>query len=283
MVSVFVDTNFFHDESVYLAKLFTEHCSSTDSTCTSVILQNLWKEYGIVFADDALLYSVLAWASSFECRFEGSGKRLNDHLTYKAKFQSSLRLAIRRDEITDSHFFAALFAVLTSFHEISASGERTLREFKADNDELKAHQQGLLQILRRLRSRHGPLQYLYNYALSLVRLWASESAVANINYDMHLVAEETPLPMTVTDPRATFALPARFWLDTGGTPTWQGLEWSMSDDIRALFSCFQMMLNGSDPNHSIRTLRQKITDMQRLPCVSAIFSFVPTSFSCSCR
>jgi hypothetical protein len=243
----------------------------------------LWKEYGIVFVDDALLYSVLAWASSFECRFEGSGKRLNDHLTYKAKFQASLRSAIRRDEITESHFFAALFAVLTSFHEISANGERTLREFKADNDELKAHQQGLLQILRRL-GRHGPLQSLYNYALSLVRLWASESAVANINYEMHVVAEETPLPMTVTDPRATFALPARFWLDTGGTPTWQGLEWSMSDDIRALFSCFQMMLNGSDQlDYSIRALRQKITDMQRLPCVSAIFSYVHTSFSSSSR
>jgi hypothetical protein len=102
---------------------------------------------------------------------------------------------------------------------------------------------------------------------------------------MHLLAESTPLPASVPDARTTFALPAKYWLNTGGTPTWQGLEWSMSDDIRALFSCFQTMLmvNRDDRQYSVyakpvdaslRTLRQKIIDMQKLPCVRDIFDFV---------
>jgi hypothetical protein len=292
-VVFFADANFSNNESTYIDTLFQKHGSSTDSTCASVILQHLWKEYGMVFADPTLMYSILAWGSSFDCRFVAPRQRLRDHWTYKSIFLSNLGQAIVRDEINECHFFAVLFAVLTSFYRISDNAERSLREFDLDNEELTFHQKGLLRILQKLGEQRSqrvspmnqPLQYLYNYALSLVRLWASEGSAASINYEMHLLAENTALPVSVPDARATFALPAKYWLSTGGTPTWQGLEWSISDDIRALFSCFQtiLMLNQDDRQYSVYTkpleasicaLRQKIVDMQKLPCVRDIFDFV---------
>jgi hypothetical protein len=199
-----------------------------------------------------------------------------------------IRADISRDDtISECHLFAILFAVLTSFHELH--GEN-IRQFNGNNPELRYHQHAFFNVLKVLNARprisQGRLQYLYHYAVSLIRLWSSEGSEAELNYKMHRAAEAIQLPVRVPDPRVAFALPAQFWIGRNDRPNWQGLEWSLSDDVRALHSCFQIMLL-SNPGfevervynhqiaHSIKYLREKVADMKRLPAVNGIFQLVP--------
>ena len=286
-VSPVTDVGLSNRELFYIRALHLQHSSNKLSACTSVILQNLWKEYGDIFQNQALLYSVMAWATSFDCQGVTHVERLDDHYHYKQRMYQVVRSDIASENnISECHFFAILFAILTSFHELR--GEN-IRQFNGNNPELRYHQHAFFNVLKVLNARaqvyQGPLQYLYHYAVSLIRLWSSEGSEADLNYKMHRAAEEIPLPSVVPDLRATFALPAQFWLRQNQAPNWQGVEWSLSDDVRALHSCFQVMLV-SNPDfevekvynhqiaHSIQYLREKVSDMKRLPAVNGIFQSV---------
>jgi hypothetical protein len=63
-VSPVTDVGLSRRELFYIRVLHVQHGSSELSACISVILQNLWKEYGDVFQNQPLLYSVMAWATS---------------------------------------------------------------------------------------------------------------------------------------------------------------------------------------------------------------------------
>ena len=298
-LSLFRDSNLNERDLAYLGHLHRSYSDENRLDCVSVVLQNLWKEYSFTFSDPTLLYAILAWGSSFNWKFSFPRQRVGDHEVYKNKFRIGLIKAANEGSTSEAHFFAALFAVLTSFHRLKNEDEyQTLREFNAENEELRVYQSILLTLLKKLNEQEAnkenpqgrKLQHLYNYVLSLVRLWASESATAAINYDMHLVSEKIPMPTRVVDKRATYALPAQFWLRLGQAPDWQGLEWSVSDDIRALFACFQKMLTlnrqeqekDSPANQllqrSIKVLQTKAIKMQQLNCtqhvLTRVFKFV---------
>jgi len=294
-LNLFRDSELNDRDVGYLNAIYSTYSNPERQDCVAVVLQNLWKGYGFTFSDPTLLFSILAWGSSFNLMYVHPMHRISDHERYKSKFRQALVKAAQDNTSSEPHFFAALFAVLTSFHEIKPeNAERTLREFNGVNAELRTYQLILLILLKKLNEKEAKkqdphtrrLQHLYNYVLSLVRLWASESATAAINYDMHLVAEKIPMPTGVVDKRATYALPAQFWLRQDLTPDWQGLEWSLSDDIRALFSCFQKMLTlnreeqdeDSPANQllaaSIKTLRKKAIRMQKLPCTQHVLQRV---------
>jgi hypothetical protein len=243
--------------------------------------------YGLSFENKSMQYSILTWASSFDCQWVSPTSRVIQHFKFKEMFLQNMLRDLQQNNISECALFALLFAILASFHEVRNDG---VREFVGNNEELRFHQTAFLRILKTLNTDktqivNRPLQYLYNYALSLIRLWASESADASLNYDMHLAAEGTPMPVSVKDRRATFALPAQFWLRERSPAPWQALEWSLSDDVRALHSCFQLMLV-SNPEYqvekiynvkvatSIAYLRRKVADMRSLPAVSRIFQYV---------
>jgi hypothetical protein len=326
------DTGLTIRDKFYWSQVYKKYIPSTNSDFVAVILQNLWTFYGNVTSDRTLLYSILAWGSSFNWNYTNPWKRIGDHEYYKTKFRTSLAKASAEGTISELHFFAVFFAVLDSFHEIKEhNAERTLRDFTGSNEELRNYQLLLLIILKRLNEQEAErrrldeleaerrrlngheteqerefyeqetetresnarrLQHLYNYALSLVRLWSSNTTNADITYDMHLVTEKTPMPKQIVDVRSTFALPAQFWLRQGGDPSWQGVEMSLSDDIRALFACFQKMLllnraeqaDDSPANgllsKSIEILGLKALKMQELPSVKKVLQRVsPTGVS----
>lgn len=289
-LALIVDSELTEQQNSYLRNLYNKHGSQALKTCTSVILQHLWDTYGAVFTDKPLLYAVMAWASSFDTNQIELAARLRDHRELRAQLKRAIGEAVREGEISESLLFASFFAILTHFHEVK---DDNVREFSSDNPDLTLYLQVFLGFLRKLNldralnlnSTPSHLQYLYNYVLSLIRLWASEGTEPHLNYLLTLAAENIPIPDNVPDNRATFALPARFWLNKSGSLNWQGLEWSVSDDIRALHSCFQMMIN-LDPTKKTYTsyssqiagslghLAQKVTDMRKLGSVAEIFRMV---------
>jgi hypothetical protein len=295
-MGVFRDTNLSDRDLNYLNALWRQYSNPGRQDCVSVVLQNLWSTYGFTFGDETLLYSILAWQSSFNLRYTSSRDRVGDHLRYKKRFHQALIKSAQENTASEPHFFGALFAVLSGFHEIrDEDAVLTTRKFNGENGELRTFQLIMLLILKKLNEMEAfeqepgsrKLQFLYNYVLSLVRLWASESATAAINYDMHIVSEKIPMPKgQVNDKRATYALPAQYFLRLGLTPDWQGIEWSLSDDIRALFSCFQKMLTlnrdeqaeDSPANEllktSLKVLRAKVLKMQELPAIQNVLQRV---------
>ena len=295
-LGLFRDSNLNQRDRGYLKALFKQYADPTRRECVAVVLQNLWEAYGLTFNDETLLYSILAWQSSFNFESISPRQRVADHEGYKNKFKMALVKSVSQGSASEPHFFAALFAVLTSFHEIKGeNAERTLREFNGENPELRTFQQIMLVLLKKLNEMEAihespesrKLQFLYNYVLSLVRLWASESATAAINYDMHIVTEKIPMPKDANfDWRARYTLPAQYFLRHDLTPDWQGIEMSLSDDIRALFSCFQKMLSlnreeqeeNSPANSllktSLKVLRSKALKMQELPAIQAVMKRV---------
>ena len=243
-----------------------------------MILQRLWRAYGFVLADKTLHYSVMLLR-----------KKVNmdrvDYCHFKSHFHRCMINVIRRNEISECHLFALYFAMVSCLNESQ----------ETNYSELRAHQHGFVQILKKLISKKSvsrdssPLRYLFAFVLSCVCRMSSyweerEDISTNLDYEMQLLAENISIPENVSDLRLNGQVAALYWR-WGGMPNWLGLEFSVRDDIRGLYGCFRKIFNSSKDQkhgditirqvaHSLWSIRQKSTEMQNLPCVSNLIHLV---------
>lgn len=243
------DSNLSDHELFFLRYLHQEKQDVTSPVGVTVVLQHLWNEYGLTFSNTCLLYGALVHSCQSYYRQStklpplfSKGLTCRDQIYYAfvSQFQTTLMMAIQKDEITECHLFAIMLAIAIP-HD---------REFEM------THTRGFMAVLRSLSTkRRNPktailsarrMTYLYNYTLSLVRLWnydrgLGESECHPLLWEMHLLNEDLSIPMIVPDIRATVGLPARYWHQSGGDPCWIALVLNLSQEKATLFICFQRM------------------------------------------
>ena len=117
---------------MYIRKVYFYN---NNSSCFGVILQNIWNAYGLTFTDGTLLYSVLALVAQLKLMWVPSQQI--DHYTFVSQFHNNLLTAIKRIAISECHFFARIFELISS--------KRCNRSI---------HAKGLVNVLRLLNKQH---------------------------------------------------------------------------------------------------------------------------------
>jgi hypothetical protein len=179
-------------ELFYLRRIYSRR---QDSSCSGVILQNLWNVYGLTFVDKTLLYSVLAWgALPLFTREDWPISRQVDHYTFMSQFHNSLITAIKRNAVSECHLFAIIFVVM-----MSKGCDRSV------------YARGLLEILKLLNEQHEhgiqhPLRPLYHYTLLFVRRmrlfdWIQMDGATL--HELYIATERLPAPQSIPDMRVT--------------------------------------------------------------------------------
>jgi hypothetical protein len=191
--------------------------------------------------------------------------------------------AINAKEVSECHLFGLFFSIV-------AAG--LMKEFL----DMRVYQRGFIDVLTFLMAqspsdslRTAHLRYVYNYMLSVVRrcfqvLIAEDmTAISPIPYQLHLVADRLSILQNIPDCRLTEGFPPSYWLATGGQVTWRALTWSSANDIAALRGALSLLLKRGRPRTAdatrevigiLRSVRQNISDMQKIPCVAILFDWV---------
>lgn len=283
-LSIVMDAELPDRELLYLQHLYMRK-SIPDLDGLGMILPNLWNAYGFVFADKTLLYSVMADYVLTAPDSIVSSNRLVDYVHFKSRFQGSLVAVINRKEVSECHLFAVLFAIFTCINEPTRN-----------YSELRSHQRGFLRILKILISQQSrndlpdasPLRHLYPYVLSYVRRmssnWKAEDTMPCLDYEMHVLAHSITTLSSASDLQVTCGIPLQFW-NSDGRPSWQGLTYSVYDDIRSLYGCFRTVfstnkeqpisdLTTSQVIYTIHHIQRKIKVMQNLESVFKVFHMV---------
>src|SRR5579859_623629 len=190
------DVNLSEAQLYYLRRLHQSHFDGHSNY--SIVLQNLWAEYGLVFADAALLNSVLAYDLMYP---ETSAETQALHVL-QGNVYRSLNNAIARNEITICHLFVIWFLYICS---------------PIDSVERQSHRAGFVSMLEMLlpslmeRGKYGSrIQALCRFVAFRIRLrraWDSGGP----NSRLHLIDESLPIPKTVPDTRLLRTFPIEEW------------------------------------------------------------------------
>ena len=207
-LSLIVDSDLSDRELFYLRRMHSTYQNDFEGY-HSIILQNLWSVYGLVFRDKALLYGVLAWQMWFPKPYEQKlalppSQRVDFH-TFKSGFHNHLMRALKRHEVSECHFFALYFAI-----------DCFVRRRESPITEMRVYQRILLEVFKRFarrggehgQERHVPLQYLHPFVLSWLRMrdvtaifdsgWvAPDPELAYVLYNV----DEEFLPSSMVDER----------------------------------------------------------------------------------
>ena len=273
-ISMISDSNLSERELFYLRCIYMYN--SKYNGWLPTIIQHLWHAYGLIFTDKTLLYSVMAEYVVTTPEPERLPQRMMDYYHFKSIFHRNLMVKIRRNEILETHLFAILFAIVGCINEPEKS-----------DSELRVHHRGFLEILKLLTSQQSrpkvraasPLQYLYKHVLSLVwrmsSCWEEDDYIVSVDYQTYQLTEILPVPETILDPRTTLGLPPCYW-KYRGPPTWEALTYSLHDNIRALYGCFQTSFRTTKErsrvartgvNIIVCTIRTRLSDMRKLSSV----------------
>ena len=276
-ISMISDSDLSERELFYLRCIYMHN--SKYNYWLSPIVQHLWHAYGLIFTDKTLLYSVMAEYVVTAPESERLPQQMIDYYYFKSIFHRNLMVKIRRNEILETHLFAILFAIVGCINEPGKS-----------DSELRVHQRGFLEISKLLTSQQSrekvrvanPLQYLYKHVLSLVwrmsSCWEEDNYMMSVDYQTYQLTESLPVPETILDPRTTLGLPPCYW-KYRDPPTWETLTFSLYDNIRALYGCFQTSFRTTKErsrvattgvNIAVCTIRTRISDMHKLPWVDKV-------------
>jgi hypothetical protein len=109
------------------------------------------------------------------------------------------------------------------------------------------------------------------------------TASSPIPYQLHLVAKSLPILQNIPDSRLTEGFPPSYWLATGGQVSWHALLWSTMNDMASLRGAISLLLKQGRPKTAdatqevigiLRSVRQNISDTQKIPCVAILFDWV---------
>jgi hypothetical protein len=204
-------------ENFYLRWAHMKWSSDQDNENSSVVaLQYLWNSYGSVFDDKSLLYATLCTSYKAFHSEETGSERPEMYYHFKSGFHTSLREAIARNAISETHLLA-VFLILE-------------KELPQNESSPIPHFRGFLSILESLiqRARMGDvvyrLSFLYYYLLNRLVYcswrhgWLVFREYRRLVFDAWTLLETLEVPERVFDDRLAIYLPAKGILLEGPNP-----------------------------------------------------------------
>jgi hypothetical protein len=244
--SLINDTNRSTSEIYYIRFLHSRFSNPSDNVASSIILQNLWREYGLTFEEECLQFAALCFACVQFPSKRTQGEISYRYYQFKAKFHANLRRALADNRISECHLFA-LYLVIESLG-------RHWSHLKVDSmasirSEAQVFQDGFLRILAHcdnllsLGTLKPRLRFLWGVALAELRRniylfpgqlredrlqhnFSSEMFVASRKLLCHSLDRVPDLRIITQGAVAGF------------NPGWWGLGWLTIEGFAALHSFF---------------------------------------------